>query len=222
MFKYEDKVAEIDLAIAKIQGKFTLKARPDIGFEDVAQIIRQHIFEKFSQWDQSLPIAPWLNTLVRNQFINILRNIYSGMSRPCLRCPCAIDETSCSLFITQCSKCPMFAKWERTKKKKADVCLPVSLENHTGIISDKPSYELDFDKSIPVLNRRLKLALKPNEWEYYRLIYIENKSEIEVAKIMDFKNTEKKAKHRYKRMDQIDQTVQAKARQILEEYGLEN
>lgn len=222
MFTFEEKIEDINLAIAKIQSKFTLKARADIEFQDVAQIIRLHIFQKFNQWDQRRPITPWLNKIVHNQFVNILRNIYSGMSRPCLRCPAALDDVSCSIFITQCSKCPLFAKWEKTKKKKSDVCLPVSIENHTDAISESPSYELNFDKAIPTLNKRLKNLLKPTEWQYYELMYIENKSEAEVVKIMDFRNTEKKAKHRYKRMDQIDQIVQEKARKILEEYGIEN
>lgn len=222
MLTFESQIAVINLAIAQHSQKWTLKARPDMDYDDVSQIIRLHIYEKWSQWDQKRNLNPWLHRIIRNQIINILRNIYSGMSRPCLKCPASIGDDMCSLFTTQCSKCPLFAKWEKTKKKKRDVCLPVSIEHHTDVISDTPSQDIDFQKAIPILNKRLKAVLKPNEWQFYSLMFIENKSESEVIQIMDFKNTEKKAIHRFKRMQQIQKSVEDKAREILMEEGFEN
>lgn len=222
MLTFESQIKVIDLAIAQHAKNWTLKARPDIDFDDVAQLIRIHINKKFSQWDQTRNLVPWLHRIIRNQIINILRNVYSGMSRPCLKCSASLDGDMCSLFIKQCSKCPLFAKWEKTKKKKSDVHLPVSLEHHANTMMSMPNVDINFDKAIPLLNQRLKKVLKPTEWQFYDLMYIQNKKESDVVKIMDFKSTEKKASHRYKRMLQIQKSVMDKAREILKEQGLEN
>lgn len=218
---YEDHIQEIDLAIAQNSHKWTLKARCDLDFSDVSQMLRLHVYNKFSLWKQELPLGPWLHRLIRNQIINILRNFYSGMSRPCLRCSCAVGDDMCSLYKKQCADCPLYAKWEKTKKKKANVHLPVSLEHHSEMMYNMPNQDINFDKAIPALNFKLKSALKPNEWKFYELMYIQNKSENEVIKIMDFKNTEKKASHRFKRMQQIQKIVMDKAAAILKEDGIE-
>ncbi len=222
MFTYEDRVEEIDKAISQHSHRWLLKARLDISWDDVAQIIRIHIFNKFSQWDQTRDIAPWLHRIIRNQIVNVLRNVYSSMSRPCLRCPANVGDDLCTIYRKQCAECPLFAKWEKTKKRKANVHLPVSLESHVETMSQVPNSDINFDKAIPLLNQRLKLVLKPNEWQFYDLMYIQNKSDAEVVKIMDFKNTEKKASHRFKRMLQIKKSIMDKARAILQEDGLEN
>lgn len=221
MLTFESQIESIQLAIAQHSNKWTLKARPDIDYDDISQQLLIHINNKWNKWDQSRPLVPWLHRIIHNQIINLLRNVYTGMTRPCLRCPQSIGDDMCTLYTKQCSACPLYAKWEKTKKRKSDVCLPVSIEHHTETMHSIPNQEINFDRAIPILNERLKVILKPYEWQFYDLMYIQNKSEIEVAKIMEFKNTEKKT-NRFKRMLQIQKSVMDKAREILHEHGLEN
>ena len=63
---------------------------PWIAFEDVEQIIRVHIYQKWSQWDQKRDLKPWINKIITNQFKNILRNYYLNFAKPCSSCPLTV------------------------------------------------------------------------------------------------------------------------------------
>lgn len=221
MSTFEDNINLINTAIAQHSNSWTLKSRADIDYDDISQLIRLHIYKKIHQWDSSRPIVPWLHRIIKNQIINLLRNVYTNMSRPCLRCPQAIGDDGCTLYIKQCGKCPLYSKWEKTKKQKYNVNLPLSMEFHTDEMHSIPNQDIDFIRAIPILNKRLKLVLKDYEWQFYDLMYIQNKTTPEVGKIMDFKNNEP-GTSRFKRIEQLKQTVMKKAADILKEYGLEN
>lgn len=70
----------IDIVNEEIEKKRSLWHPPIfyIDFEDIAQIIRLHIYNKWSMWDQSRPLRPWIGQIVRNQFINALRDYYGN------------------------------------------------------------------------------------------------------------------------------------------------
>ena len=84
---YEDFHQIIDQELSKRKKNWFLNSVAWIDFDDVCQIIRAHIYKKWSHWDQSRPIKPWLNKIIANQMKNILRNHYSNYARPCLNCP---------------------------------------------------------------------------------------------------------------------------------------
>ena len=67
---YEDKSHVIDNEIRKRYYKWHLHAIAWFDFDDVAQIIRAHIFKKWNQWDQARPLEPWVNKIISNQKIN--------------------------------------------------------------------------------------------------------------------------------------------------------
>ena len=136
---FEEMYETIDKVIKKRRNKWKLKAITWFDFEDIEQIIKLHIYKKWHLWDQSRPIEPWINRIVTNQIKNIIRNNYTSFARPCLSCPFNqnIDgdignEFSCGFTAsrTQCSECPLYAKWEKVKKSAYDVKMTVSLENH--------------------------------------------------------------------------------------------
>lgn len=216
---FESQIEKIDVALSQHSHTWTLKARPDISYDDVEQIIRIHIYKKWNQWDQNLPLEPWIHRIISNQLINILRNLYTNKARPCLRCPANLGDDLCKLYTKQCSNCPLFAKWEVTKKRAFNVQLPLPIENHTQEVNNQPHQNLDYDKSIPKLNQRLKVYLKPIEWRVYSLCYIENKSDKEVAEIMDFKY--EKSHKRYKRISQLKEIIRDKAQEVIKIYGVE-
>lgn len=218
LFTYEDKIKEIDLAIAQHSQTWTVKARPDMDYDDVAQIIRKHIWIKWKQWNQTLPLEPWVHTIISRQIINLIRNVYTNMARPCLRCPQNMGDDLCKLFTKQCSDCYLYKKWEQTRKRAHDVRLPLPIENHLQETNNKPYQDIDYPKAIEILNQRLKEASSHTEWEVYRLCNVENKSNQEVAEIMDFKY-EKKYK-RYKRIDQIMDIMRTRAEEIIKIHGI--
>ena len=52
--KYEDQIEVINEEIRKRRHKWFLDSMPWIAFEDVEQIIRLHIYQKWDKWDQDI------------------------------------------------------------------------------------------------------------------------------------------------------------------------
>ena len=80
---FENSIAIVDEEIRKRKSKWTLAALAWIDFEDVEQILRIHIYKKWSLYDAQKPLAPWLNIIISNQIKNIIRNNYGNYARPC-------------------------------------------------------------------------------------------------------------------------------------------
>jgi hypothetical protein len=106
---FENSIAIVDEEIRKRKSKWTLAALAWIDFEDVEQILRIHIYRKWSLYDAQKPLAPWLNIIISNQIKNIIRNNYGNYARPCLKCAAAEWDDSCSIYGEQCKKCPLYA-----------------------------------------------------------------------------------------------------------------
>ena len=78
-FTYEDKAEEIDLEIKKRRGKWFLDSLAWFDFEDVEQIIKAHIYKKWTQWDQRRSLKPWINKIITNQ-MNYLDMLFGGLA----------------------------------------------------------------------------------------------------------------------------------------------
>ena len=215
--KFEDAIQQIDTEILKRRGKWNLTILSWMDFDDVAQILRIHIFKKWDQYDASKPLAPWLNRIISNQIKNLIRNNYGNFSRPCLKCDANEGINLCSIYVKQCSACPLYANWEKTKKRAHDTKLPVSLENHRQEVYSMPTEYMDFDKSANVLHAKMKSILKPFEWKVYKMLYIDFKSEKEVSKKMGYKTSEKNRSPGYKQLKNIKKSILEKVKKILGE-----
>ena len=90
--KFEDCIESIDSEISKRRGRWNLTALSWMDFDDVAQIIRIHIFKKWHLYDQSKSLAPWINTLISNQIKNLIRNNYGNYCSCLLYTSDAADE----------------------------------------------------------------------------------------------------------------------------------
>ena len=150
--KFEDCIEKIDLEINKRRSRWNLTALSWMDFDDVSQIIRIHIFKKWHLYDQSKSLAPWINTLISNQIKNLIRNNYGNYCRPCLKCAAAESDSLCYIYGTQCSSCPLFAQWEKTKKAAYLTKLPTPLESVQQETEKLELQEFDF-------NTVLKLSL---------------------------------------------------------------
>lgn len=218
--KFEEKIETIDNELEKRRGKWQLKARSDIGFDDVKQIIRLHIWKKWDHWQQDRLLEPWLNKIISHQITNILRNNYTAYSRPCLRCPANEGGDLCRIYGKQSSECSLFAKWANTKKRALDVKLPVSLDDQTIELPNNSNY-IDYEEKIKIINKQMVNKLNSNQFFIYKMLFIDELSEEHVAKKMGYKANEDNRKNkRYKQIENHKKIFISKTKEIIYEEGL--
>ncbi len=183
IYIYEDKIAEIDKEIEKRRVKWQLKAVAWMDFDDVSQLLRTHIYKKWYLWDQKREFLPWLNTVITRQIINILRNLYTNFARPCISCSANEGDDRCRLYRNQCSDCPLYKKWEKTKKMAYNVKLPLSIEDKTEEVYTIPGEDDDLEGRAAHLHQKMREILTSIQFKIYKYLYIDGKSEEEVAEL---------------------------------------
>ena len=228
---YEEMSSQIDEELKKRRGSWFLKALPWMDYDDVCQIIRWHIYNKWDKWDQDKPLGPWVNTIISNQIKNILRDKYGKFARPCLRCdfnqgwePKAGGGTVKLCGYTpsrrQCSECDLYAHWEKTKKHAYNVKLPVSTASHDQEIYNKPS-EIEITEEIEEkLHNAMEKVLTPRQYIAYEALIIEGKEEEEVAKIMGFYSNEDSRKAGYRQIKNLTKIFKEKAVEVMEDEDI--
>jgi hypothetical protein len=210
--KFEDNIETIDKEIAKRKHKWTLTSLHWLDFDDISQILRIHIFNKWHLYDHNKPLIPWINTIISHQIKNLIRNNYSNFSRPCLKCAAAEGEDLCSIYGKQCSTCPLYAYWEKNKKDAYSIKIPLSMEYHLNEIHDIQAEDLDIDRISQHIHFYLKKELKPIEYKIYNLLYMQHKSEQEVAKLMDYKTSENGRSPGYKQIKNVKKIIISKVK----------
>ncbi len=218
---FEDCSDVISQEIAKRRSKWTLTSIAWMDYDDISQILKIHIFKKWHLYDPSKPLAPWLNRIISNQLKNLIRNNYSNYCKPCLKCAAAEPDSACSIYGTQDNRCPLYRSWLLKKKSAYDVKMALPLENHKEQINEVEVSSADIELGIRKLNQKLKEVLKPNEWVVYEGYYINNKTEQEIAEVLNFKTTEKNRTPGYKQIKNIQKSIITKARKILSKDGLD-
>ena len=224
-FIYEDKSDEIDLEVRKRRGKWFLDSLAWFDFEDEEQIVKAHIHKKWHQWDQRRSLKPWINKIITNQMKNILRNNYSNFVRPCLNCPfnqsCATKDggeaSLCGFTKTglQDSSCPLYAKWERTKKSAYGIKMALALENHSHEVHSMEDHNFNIVDAQEKLNKCMKKALSTKQYIVYDLLFIKHIDEEVVAEKMGYKTSEKGRKAGYKQIKNLKKIFKQKAQDIL-------
>ena len=218
--KYEDKQEVIDRIIEKHRYIWQLKAIAWMDYEDVAQIIRFHISKKWKMWKQERPLEPWIARITVNQIKNLLRNNYSNYVRPCLSCKFSMgnEPPACSITPSgrQCSECPLYRKWEKTKKSAYDVKLSVSIENHSESVQGMKDLNFDVLSSAQRLHEEMKHRLAPKQYKVYSRLYIDGADEEKVAMEMGYKTNEKGKKAGYKQIKNLKKLFKQVATKILQ------
>jgi RNA polymerase sigma factor (sigma-70 family) len=222
MTSFEDNYEMISREIAKRKSKWNLSAINWMDFDDVTQIIKIHIHKKWTQYDETKsPLINWLNRIISNQIKNLLRNNYGNFSRPCLKCPLSQGEDLCSLYGTQSSSCSLFAKWEKSKQPAYQTKLPLPIENHWSEVNDKTYTYFDVDKASKNLHAHMETVLKPTEWKAYKMLYVDELSDDEVAKEMGFKTNEEKRAPGYKQLQNLKKIILLKVKKSLSNENLD-
>lgn len=223
-YSYEEKYEVVELELRKRQGKWFLTSLAWIDFDDVKQIIRTHIYKKWNQWDQERPLKPWLNRIISNQLKNILRNYYSNFAKPCLSCPfnqSGVAEEGakglCGFTASgeQCNECPLYAKWEKTKKAAYDIKMPVALDSHAHTLYSDGSSSFEMESAQENLNREMKKVLSEKNYSIYHMLFIESLTDEEVAEKLGYRTTEKGRKAGYKQLKNLKKQFKQKAEKIL-------
>tara|TARA_Y100000401_G_scaffold117238_1_gene125261 strand:- start:2320 stop:3033 length:714 start_codon:yes stop_codon:yes gene_type:complete len=228
--KFEEMYEKIDEVIKKRKSKWRLRAITWFDFEDIEQIIKLHIYKKWHLWDQSRPIEPWVNRIATNQIRNIIRNNYTSFAKPCLSCPFntskgieIVYEDSCGFTPskTQCNECPLYAKWEKLKKPAYDIKMTVSLENHQNYyMSFESSNIQDYASAEQKLHSLMRASLNDKQFFIYKMFFIDNLDDEDVAKILRFKTNESGRKAGYKQIKNLKKMLYEKAKKIIKENDL--
>jgi len=220
--KFEDCLEIINLQIAKKRHKWSLNSLSWIDYDDVAQIIRLHIFNKWKKYDPNKPLVPWISIIVTNQIKNLVRNHYTNYSRPCLRCDAAIDNDGCKIYKEQCEACPLFSHWKKTKQLATFIKLPVSIENHSYEVHEIEEAQSFNHRDVDKINVIAKRILKPIEYKIYKYLYVDHKDESEVAKKMGFISNEKGRAPGYRQIKNIQKSIIAKIKEYIKREGICN
>lgn len=218
---FEENYTEICGLIERKRSKWQFKASVMRDFDDVKMEILAHIWKQWALYDQARPLGAWVNTVIHHKITNILRDSYLSTSSPCSRCACNMGDNLCSLYGEQGISCDLYKDWYETKKSRHDARLPLPLENHTNEVYDKPDSNIDIEKAMLVLHKKMKNHLTSSEWDIYENIYVLNFSKEETAKKLGFKTSEKNRTSGYKRFKQVSKKAYIIARQIIREEGLD-
>lgn len=226
MEEFEDRIDEIDELLIRNRGKWQLDAITWMDYEDVCQIIRHHIYNKWHLWDQSRPFRPWASTVICHQIRNQIRNNYLNFAKPCSnKCEFNTGGDTCGKTESgkQDSTCPLYAKWLKGKKKAHDVKLPLSMDDNLSEITSNNDTFMDYDSSAEELHLRVLEKLKNERHrEVYRLLFVQGKSEDYVAEKLGFKkdtSSERKSK-RYKQLNNLQKRFYELAKEIISEEDI--
>ena len=213
---FEEALPAIERLLALNKHKWQLKIISSLEWEDIAQIVRIHLFNKWHLYNPKRNFSPWANTIINNQLKNIRRNVYDFCSRPCLKCSYNLGGDLCgwSKDEKQNSSCPIYRKWEKSKKHAHNVTLPVSTENHTNEIMEMPSQNIDSERYILIFHDEMKKKLKPSLWMCYEHLFVNNNSEESLAEKLGFKSTQINRRPGYARIQQIKRAILIVAREV--------
>ncbi len=227
MRKYEDCLPIIDNEIYKRKNKTNLYLN-DADFEDIAQIIRIHIFNQWYLFDDTKPLEHWVNKIITHQISNFIRNNYTSIAPPCYKCPANQGGGLCSFTTSgeQCSECPLFKKWTKAKQDGFNIKFATSLQSEDGdnqTVEDKiaiQSTNIDWTAAMSKLSDQLKSRLSKELYLVYKFIYLDGNSDIDLAKKLKFKTSEKNRVPGYKQIYNFKQKIIEEAKKILLEEDI--
>lgn len=221
--KFEDCIEIIDRELEKRRYTWRLSSVSWMDFDDVAQKIRIHIHKKWHQYNPKRKLEPWINTIITNQIRNEIRNNYGRFSRPCANCVMDEGEELCRYTPSKrkCGECPLYAKWEKSRKNAYNIKMPLGLELHQDNVAPIRDEPIDIERALLSLKERLRERLSESEYKIFLMLYIDNRSEEEVAEEMGFKTSETRRKAGYRQIINYKRAIVQHAKRILEEEGVE-
>lgn len=237
---FEERYIEITYELDKRKGKWDLAIVPWL---DARQMILLHVYQKYPQFDenkringQPVEFSHWLQSVITRKIYGIWRDHLAKYSRPCLGNPkhgmerCAFngggDLCTATKSGKQCGECKLYKDWERSKKRQHDIKQTLPIENHTQEVSNIQSDFTDIEGKKRIIDAKMREKLPKSEWKIYRMLMIENRSEVEAARALGFKNKHCKNGRKpkmfsgYLKILALRHKFVAKAKEIIEQEGL--
>ena len=220
---FDSQRDDLEELLKKYRPKWQLSALAWMDYDDVCQIIRIHIHNKWHLWDQSRPFKPWASMIISNQIKNLIRNNYSSFAKPCLRCPHNMGANSCDFTKSQeqDDTCTDFAKWKKKKERAYNIKLPLALEE--GVATGTASIQdfVDYKGASGKLHVLVMEQLNEKHKNIYYMLYIEHIDENEVAQKFGFKaDSSKRKKPRYKQMANLKKKFYHIAIKIMKDHDI--
>jgi len=115
----------------------------------------------------------------------------------------------------------LYKKWESTKKHAYNVKITLSLDSHIHEVDGGAEYHLgaDIERASGKLIEELEKTLNTRQLQAFYLLFIDNKTDEEVAAEMGFKSTESGRKAGYKQIKNLKKLLKEKAIKILKNKG---
>jgi RNA polymerase sigma factor (sigma-70 family) len=220
---FEDKIGELDELLSRYRAKWQLTVLAWMDYDDVCQIVRLHIYNKWHLWDQKKSFKPWASRVISNQIKNLIRNHYSNFCKPCLRCPHYMGGDSCAFTQNkiQNEECELFAKWRKKKEKAYNIKLPMPIEDQ--VIGSQFSNDENFDykRAESRLHKIILDQLIDKHKQVYTMLFIEGASDKEVAERFCFKGDSLKRKEtRYKHLANLKKVFYKMAQDAMQEHDI--
>ena len=189
---FEQRYDSIVYEIEKRRKKWTLVSTP---FDDISQRILSRVYLNYNQFNAKKGVfSHWVNRIISNEIKNALRDLHYAHSRPCIQgkggCVFNTGEETCSKTPSgkQCSECLAYKLWEARKKSHNALEQTLPLENHLREVDMRPSEGyVDYDAVKAIIDEEILTKLSRHDQKLYKLLFIQNKEEREVGKIMKYK-----------------------------------
>lgn len=210
---FEDNFEQIQ-KLAKIHSaKWKMRAIPSIDRQDIEQMLLTRVSQKIHLYKKDMPLGNWLSRVFINAMKNILRDYYYKFNCVCVNCP-SNTAGQCKIYgEIESPDCNIFMKWVKEKKFHHDCALPVTLEDHRDEIYSMPSQDLNFEEQIAHLKHKLQDKLSILDYKIFSWCYIENKSDNDIIRLLNYKN-ERLAK---KQIANLKQNIVVIVKNILNE-----
>lgn len=224
MSQYEDHIEEIEDLLKKAKSKWNLDSLGWIGYDDVCQIVRLHIYDKWRLWDQSRPFIPWCKTVISHRISNLIRDCYTSFARPCVKqCPYNTGGDGCSFTKSgvQDITCSDFANWQKKKSYIYDIRMPVAIDGKTIIATAAERSNVDYSKAADKLHEKILARIETKKLKKaYRVLFIDELGDEEAAKVLKLTPDPNRKTVRYKQLENLKAKFLELAKLVMEEEDI--
>jgi RNA polymerase sigma factor (sigma-70 family) len=217
---FEEMIPAAMVEINKRRNGWTLSS---MAFEDVSQVLLIRAFNKYHTFEPDKgEFSHWINRLISNALINLLRDNLQKFSRPCVQgCQFNLGDNSCGYTSTgkQCEECPLYAKWKRKKEPEYNIKQGLSLDAHIQEVNNIQNDFIDIDEYKRLLDEKMPDYLTVQELRIYKLLFNEHKTPEEVGVILKFKSAANSNVSGYQTIHKARKKIVKMAKKIIFEEG---
>lgn len=217
---FDEMIPAAMVEINKRRNGWTLSS---LAFEDVSQMLLIRAFNKYETFNpEKGEFSHWINRLISNAMINILRDNLQKFTRPCAQgCQFNLGDSACGFTSNgkQCEECPLFRKWKRKKESEYNIKQGLSLDAHIREVNNIQNDFIDIDDYKRMLDEKMPEYLTVQELRIYKLLFTEHKTMEEVGKALGFKRASNSSVSGYQTIHKARKKIVNVAKKIILEEG---